>query len=316
MTVDKIGEFGLIDRIKCRFAVPEGVEGIGDDCAILPQQEGMVSLVSTDLLVEGVHFLREDIPPQLLGWKSAAVNLSDVAAMGGRPIGTFLSIALPHNVETDWVDCFIDGYKEISDLFNTPLLGGDTTSSLDRICINVGVMGVAQKGYPKKRSTAQVGDLVCVTGPLGDSACGLQIILNHLERNADEKHLVERHYRPMPRVEMGLLLAQNESVHAMMDISDGIGSDLRHILKASKVGAKVDVKRIPLSAEMQRVCVSQGWDPLDFAIGGGEDYELLFTASPDVILPECCVAIGVITDEADALEWIDTAKNYKGFCHF
>lgn len=316
MTVDKIGEFGLIEQIKSRFAVPVGVEGIGDDCAILPQQEGRDTLVSTDLLVEGVHFLRNDIPPQLLGWKSAAVNLSDIAAMGGSPIGTFLSIALPHNVEAHWVEQFLDGYKEISDIFNTPLLGGDTTSSIDKICINVGVLGETLRGHSKKRSMAQIGDFVCVTGCLGDSACGLQIVLNHVERHADEKHLVERHYRPVPRVEMGLQLAQNNAVHAMMDISDGIGSDLNHILKASKVGAAVDVERIPLSVEMQRVCKMQGWNPLDLAIGGGEDYELLFTASRDAILPEGCAVIGEITNEASGLVWVNASKNYKGFCHF
>ena len=321
-TLADIGEFGLIDRIRARFPAPEGVTSIGDDCAVLPQKDGMETLVSTDMLVEGTHFLRDDIPPYRLGWKSAAVNLSDIAAMGGSPVGTFLSVALPAGLETAWVDEFLRGYADLCSRFGTPLLGGDTTASPDRICINVAVLGECPAGGARRRSGALPGDLVCVTGTLGDSAAGLKAILEGVERDADVQALIDRHYLPLPRVEEGLRLAATPGVHAMMDLSDGLGSDLRHILEASfgkkpgmtpsgcsrvllqgrfraervdlfspcssspadpdsRCGAKIDPAAIPLSPALKRVCTRLGWDAVALAVGGGEDYELLFTVDPE-----------------------------------
>ena len=279
--LSEIGEFGLIGRIRELFPAPEGVEGIGDDCAVLPQCSGRDTLVSTDMLVEGTHFLRADIPPYRLGWKSAAVNISDIAAMGGEPVATFLSVALPADLEASWMDEFLRGYADISGRFGVALLGGDTTASPDRICINVAVLGECPSGSARKRDAARPGDLVCVTGTLGDSAGGLKAILEDLERDADVQALIDRHYLPVPRIEEGLRLAAIPGVHAMMDISDGIGSDLRHILEASGVGAEIDVAALPLSPALQRVCTRQSWDATELAVSGGEDYELLFTVDPD-----------------------------------
>ena len=280
-TLAELGEFGLIDRIRNRFPAPEGVTGIGDDCAILPQRDGRDTLVSTDMLIEGTHFLRDDIPPYALGWKAAAVNLSDIAAMGGRPTGTFLSLALPAGLETTWAEDFLRGYSDISQRFGTPLLGGDTTASPDRICINVAVLGECPSGSARTRDAAWPGDLVCVTGTLGDSAGGLKAILEDLERDADVQALIDRHYLPVPRIGEGLQLAAIPGVHAMMDISDGIGSDLKHILEASGTGAEIVLSALPLSPALQRVCTRQGWDATQLAVSGGEDYELLFTVDPD-----------------------------------
>lgn len=310
-----LGEFELIDLIKRRFEVPQGVTGIGDDCAILPQREGYETLVSTDLLIEGVHFLLDDITPEQLGWKSAAVNLSDIAAMGGRPTATFLSIALPSTIDPSWVERFISGYHEISDLFLTPLLGGDTTRSTDRLCINVTVLGEARKGRARRRDTALPGDRVCVTGPLGDSAGGLQVILQHTQRDEAANYLIERHYRPMPRVDYGFQLSLCDGVHAMMDISDGIGSDLRHILQASHVGATIDVDRIPHSQQLTDVCNREGWDWRRLAIGGGEDYELLFTLSRNTDPGIPYTVIGTITDDP-SLIWNGIEGDIVGFRHF
>ncbi|MBQ5415795.1 MAG: thiamine-phosphate kinase, partial [Bacteroidales bacterium] len=183
MDLKELGEFGLIERIKEALGgpMPDGVLGIGDDCAVLPQAGGMETLVSTDMLLEGSHFLRGDIPARLLGWKSAAVNFSDIAAMGGRPVGSFLSLGLPAGLDSDWMDAFLAGYKECSQYCGAPLLGGDTTTSQDGIAINVTVIGQCQRGRSRKRSSAVPGDLVCVTGPLGDSAAVLKLIL---ERHA------------------------------------------------------------------------------------------------------------------------------------
>lgn len=346
----KKGEFELIEWIKEQFAVPEGILGIGDDCAVLPQKEGMETLVSTDMLVEGTHFLMEDIDPYSLGWKSAAVNLSDIAGMGGKPAGTFLSVALPDMMAYGsrrhpdgtaaaasddprefFTREFIRGYKDISDRFDCPLLGGDTTASEGFLCINVTVLGSCEAGRSRKRSSAQPGDLVCVTGTLGDSAAGLKLVLEVLEAqrklsaggaearertwDGDEGWLRKRHYRPVPRVSEGQKLAATPGVNAMMDISDGIASDLKHILEASGTGARIDVRSLPLSAELRRVCARRGWDPAELAAGGGEDYELLFTCRPGTDVPVPHTVIGEIL-AAPGLQWTGTDRTFNGYHHF
>ena len=341
------GEFELIDWIKGQFMVPDGVLGIGDDCAVLPQRDGLETLVTTDMLVEGVHFLLEDVDPYSLGWKSAAVNLSDIAGMGGKPVGTFLSCALPKTLDDGFLKGFFEGYKALSDRFDCPLLGGDTTSSLDKLCINVTVLGECVAGRSRRRSAAEPGDLICVTGPLGDSAAGLRLVLESagypekrptLRENARRVPpetpypagkcpqgtpentlpygiLRERHYRPVPRIEEGMKLAATPGVNAMMDISDGIGSDLRHILEESGTGARVDVRSLPLSAELRTVCARRGWDPVELALDGGEDYELLFTCRPGTEVPVQHTVIGEIL-ATPGLHWEGTDRDFIGFHHF
>ena len=317
MKLSDLGEFGLIAKIRERFPAPDGVTGIGDDCALLPPAYSQDTLVSTDMLVEGTHFLRKEITPYDLGWKSAAVNLSDIAAMGGKPTGTFLSLALPANLEVEWVDEFLRGYGDVSARFDTPLLGGDTTASPDRICINVTVLGACQVHFAKKRGEAKVDDLVCVTGTLGDSAGGLKAILKGVQRDADVQKLIERHYRPVPRVKEGQELRLNLGVHAMMDISDGIGSDLLHILEASDVDARVDLSAIPLSIALKHVCTRCNWDPLELAVRGGEDYELLFTCTRQAEALICVphFVIGTITKRAPGasrITWFGATPSFAG----
>lgn len=316
-TLAELGEFGFIGRIRERFPAPEGVTGIGDDCAVIPQRDGRDTLVSTDMLIEGTHFLRDDIPPYRLGWKSAAVNVSDIAAMGGTPTATFLSVALPPGLEAGWTDEFLRGFADLSKRFGVALLGGDTTASPDRICINVAVLGECPAGTAHLRSAARPGDLVCVTGTLGDSAAGLKAILGGVERDADIQALIERHYLPLPRVTEGLRLAAAPGVHAMMDISDGIGSDLRHILEASGVGAEVFVEAIPLSAALERACARLGWDAAELAVCGGEDYELLFTADPEAekTLDVPHTVIGRILS-GKGIRWSSNGRSFSGFDHF
>ena len=271
------GEFGFIDFIRSHFPDHDGTIGIGDDCAVMPTGEGEL-LFSTDLLMEGVHFLRNESSPEDVGWKAAAVNLSDIAAMGGTPVATFLSIALPKEAQGEWADRFIEGYTDISRQYDVPLLGGDTTSSLRDIAVNVGILGRCPSGRRLMRNGAKVGETIYVTGPLGDSAGGLQAILKGIERTEDVTRLICRHKRPIPRIEAGRLLMESGKAGAMMDISDGIGSDLRHIMKASGVGAVIDLERLPLSPELVSVCKEQGWDIYEMATSGGEDFELMFTA--------------------------------------
>ena len=330
MSLKNIGEFGLIAEISDAFkdGMPdldrpyedkssEAIKGIGDDCAVLSQHDGMVTLVSTDMLVEGDHFLLDDISPYQLGWKSAAVNISDIAAMGGRPTATFLALALTAKLDNAWMKEFIRGYRDISLKFSCPLLGGDTTSSPDGLSICVTVLGQCRRGAERCRDMAREGDLVCVTGNLGDSAAGLRIILDNKPRDTDAAQLIEKHYLPMPRVEEGLKLAATPGVHAMMDISDGIGSDLRHILKASRKGAEIDVMSLPLSGELNRVCAREGWDPVELATCGGEDYELLFTITPEAEakLDVEHHIIGRITS-GERIKWIGSDRDYLGFRHF
>ena len=318
MDIKNIGEFTLIEGIRRHFSTPQGIVGIGDDCAVIPQRSGMETLVSTDMLMEGSHFLLGDVPARRLGWKSAAVNISDIAAMGGRPVGTFLAFALPEGTDSLWVEEFIEGYADISARFSCPLLGGDTTSSHDKMCISVTVLGEAPAGKSLKRSCAKPGDLVCVTGTLGDSAAGLRIILEGLPRDSAAERLIARHYLPTPRVEEGLLIASTPGAHAMMDISDGIGSDLHHILDASRTGAEIDVKSLPLSEDLKAMCAREGWDAEELATEGGEDYELLFTITPEgersLQLPHS--VIGRIREES-GICWKGGARSdYSGFHHF
>ena len=320
MKMQQLGEFGLIDRIRKMTSVPDpSWVGIGDDCAVIPlspETGGAPAsdlLVSTDMLVEGTHFLMEDISPRQLGWKSAAVNISDIAAMGGKPIATFLSLALPKTLPEQWMQEFMEGYNGISEKYGAARLGGDTTCSPDRICINVTVLGTCPRGKAKLRSAARPGDLVCVTGTLGDSAAGLRLILGGQKGAAPR--LMDRHYTPTPRVEEGLALSCLPGVHAMMDISDGVGSDLRHILDESGVGARIDTGKLPISKELQDLCIKKGWDPRELALCGGEDYELLFTMDPQETPDIPYTVIGEITANP-TVTWEGGSRDYMGYKHF
>jgi thiamine-monophosphate kinase len=271
--------------------------------------------------MEGVHFLRSESSPEDVGWKAAAVNLSDIAAMGGKPVATFLSIALPKDAQGEWAERFIEGYRQISSQYNIPLLGGDTTSSLRDIAVNVGILGRCQSGKRLMRSGAKVGETIYVTGPLGDSAAGLQAILKGIRRSEEVKTLIERHKRPLPRVDAGVILIQSGKLGAMMDISDGIASDMRHIMKASKVGAVIALDRLPLSSELISVCAEQGWDRYWLSTSGGEDFELLFTG-PDGLENELDIKVypvGKIVD-GNELTWTVEGSavdyDYMGYKHF
>ena len=314
------GEFGFIDMIRQRFNVPVGMMGIGDDCAVIPAGKSEF-IYSTDMLMEGVHFLRDVASPEDIGWKSLAVNLSDIAAMGGTPAATFLSIALPKDVQGEWAERFIEGYAELSKRLNVSLLGGDTTSSLRDIAINVGVLGCVPPGKSVKRSGASVRHGIYVTGNLGDSAGGLQAILNNWDKTQEVESLIQSHIKPMPRIEEGQALMNTELIGAMMDISDGIASDLRHIMKASGVGAEVHLDRIPMSYNLKWACEKYGKNAYALAAGGGEDYELLFTAPADIedLVDFPIYRIGEVVP-GNSLTWLENGNavdfDVQGFNHF
>lgn len=259
-------EFGLIDHIRtlCKTLPTAGFEGIGDDCAVLPIGHDEALVFTTDLLCEGVHFLRTATPPGELGGKSLAVNLSDVASMGARPVATLLSLALPADATGEWAQAFTEGYCAASERYGTALVGGDTTGSESGITISVTAIGRAPLAHLKRRSAARIGDHIFTTGRLGGSAVGLRDLLaGQLDTQA-----AVLHRNPVPQIEEGIWLGRRMEVHAMMDLSDGLGSDIRHIMEQSHVGAAIDLDRIPRA---------DGAD-LQTALGGGEDYQLLFTA--------------------------------------
>ena len=274
------GEFGFIENISKIFSqIKTGkYEGIGDDCSVIPISKDESIVVTTDMLVENTHFIRNKISAYNLGWKSLAVNISDVASMGATPFASFMSIAIPKEVNQQWKAEFIEGYYDISKKFSTELLGGDTTSSQKDIVINITALGIVKNKNIKRRAAAKIGDLVVVTSTLGDSACGLKLILNNLlDLNLpDHSHCESQHHKPSPHTEQGKWLGK-QPVNAMMDISDGVSSDLRHICKASSCGATIEISKIPISKEVESVCLEQGWKSSEIALSGGEDYSLLFT---------------------------------------
>lgn len=325
MKINEIGEFELIGRIASGFSdlIPQGWEGIGDDCAVIPWGDGRSLVVTTDLLVENVHFLRKRITPYDLGYKSLAVNLSDVAAMGAEPAATFLSLGLPSGtVEVEWCDAFFEGYRS----FGVPLLGGDTTSSPEGIVINITVLGLVKNKHIKRRNAAWAGDMIAVTGPLGDSAAGLQAMLQNLPPDDDIKALIERHHRPRPHLAEGEWLGAQEGVHAMMDVSDGVASDLLHILRASSLAAAVDTDDVPLSPLMQKTATRLGWNALEMALSGGEDYVLLLTVDPAHIndlqkrfaerFGSPLYVIGECRTGEPEITYRGTGDHFTGFKHF
>lgn len=256
------GEFDFIGDIREMFAkLPKrGFEGIGDDCAVLPMGDEVLVFTS-DMLNEGVHFLTDKSTAYQIGYKSLMVNISDVAAMGATPVATLLSLALPEERFGEWSNSFMEGYYEASKKYGVKLVGGDTTKSHSGVCISVTAIGRAPKTDIKRRSKAKTGDVVMVTGELGASAAGLRDVLNGKLRTRNAKI----HLMPEAQVREGEWLGKQEAVHAMCDISDGVASDLQHILDESKRSAVISALPVAKGAE------------LSDAFGGGEDYKLLIT---------------------------------------
>lgn len=280
-----LGEFGFIAWLAKSLgqSLPQNITGIGDDCAVLPWKGDQKLLVTTDLLLDGVHFLKDKIAARDLGYKSLAVNLSDVAAMGGRPRWAFLSLALPAETEISWAEDFFSGWKSLSQKAEIKLLGGDTTRTTGAMVINVTLLGKAEEKYIKFRSGAKPGDIVAVTGQLGSSEGGLRLLLRSEFKNLcgqDEKFLLRHHFQPQPQLPEGFFLAHQPEVGAMMDVSDGLDSDLRRIMERSGCGAEVYLEKLPVAPALKRCCRKYGWNQEEVAAAGGEDYCLLITVRP------------------------------------
>lgn len=302
-------EFSFIEAIKRQVKVPMNCEGIGDDCAVIRFDETSAQVITTDMLVEGVHFLKDKISPYQLGRKSVAVNLSDIAAMGAFPNAIFLSLSVPRGISNEWLDEFTKGVLS----WNVPLLGGDTTASLRDTVINITACGIIDYKNIKRRSGAKAGDTIFVTGNLGESAGGLNAIQNGI----DNPILINAHNDPQPHIIQGCELGKSTKVHSMMDVSDGIASDLKHILKASNVNATIDTTKIPSTNTLSKFCISHDLTALELALSGGEDYVLLFTADSDIQMPFPIYPIGTIENGTEN-SIIYTPQNFdlKGFTHF
>jgi thiamine-monophosphate kinase len=262
--VTRRGEFDLIRAI--RAATPAGgagvLAGIGDDCAVLRTDPADDLLLKTDMLVEDVHFRIAGTRPEDVGWKALAVNVSDIAAMGGRPLHAVLSLALRPELTGEFADGLVRGLLECAARYGVALVGGDTNSTAGPAVVNVALTGRVPRGRAVLRSGARPGDAICVTGALGGSLAG-------------------RHLRVTPRVEEAAALVAGGVVHAMIDVSDGLSSDLGHVLDASGAGAEVFADRVPVHDDAVAMSRADGRPPLRHALDDGEDFELLFTVAPE-----------------------------------
>ncbi len=282
MELKELGEFGFIARIADGAVVaPERVAvAIGDDCAVVPGRPGFYALCTTDLLVERVHFLREQIAPRQLGVKAMQVNLSDVAAMGGRPLDAFLSLAVPPGLAVEYLDELLSGVKAAAAAAQVNLLGGDTTASRADLVINVALTGEVACDRVLLRSGGRAGDRLFVSGTLGDSAAGLEALLWRRADSPIAAALVQRHLAPRAQLAEGRAIAATGLAHAMLDLSDGLSSDVGHLCRASGLGCIVEAARLPLSSALVAYCAAYARAPLDFALHGGEDYLLCFAGEP------------------------------------
>lgn len=274
MKLSAVGEFGFIRTIAEQAGGdPSLLVGIGDDAAAATLSPGMVLLATADLLAEGIHFDLRWSDAFSLGKKSLAVNLSDIAAMGAAPRYALLSLAIPPQLSLEFMESFVSGFLYQAKRYGVALIGGDTSSSKGGLVISVTLLGEQFPDKIVKRSGASAGELICVSGTLGDAALGLkQLQAGHL----DDK-TVRCQLDPVPRSELGKALAEAGIATAMIDISDGFAADLGHILAASNKGARINIDQIPLSDEFRSSVSMDCADYNALPLSGGEDYELLFT---------------------------------------
>jgi thiamine-monophosphate kinase len=346
-SINSVGEFGLIERIrKICASVPLPPEigekivlGIDDDTAVVRPSEHLLQLVTSDIMVEGVHFDLTYTSMEHLGWKLLVVNLSDIAAMGGIPLHAVITVALPAKISVEMVEAMYGGIAKAAETYRCAIVGGDTNTSLGNMTVAATVTGEVSESWLKLRSGAQPGDRICVSGDLGLSHAGLKILLREKERylsspGKDEFKpnltpytvAVTKHLAPRARFDVAQKIAGREWVHAMIDISDGLASDLRHICVRSRTGAHLDIDKLRIPEQVGTIAAELGEEPMDFVLYGGEEYELLFTVHPDAVgdieqvAPEVSV-IGTVTADAGKIELVRNNEPVKiltggGYDHF
>jgi len=332
--LSEVGEFGFIRRIRpgALFRPGAVVRGIGDDAAAFRPAGGRLALVTTDLLVEGIHFLREEGRFRDLGWKALAVNLSDIAAMGGEAREAFVALAVPEATPLEALEELYRGIGDLASRWQVNVLGGDTTAAPRDLVICITVYGEVAEAELLTRAGARPGDALVVTGTLGDSRAGLEILLGRARAEGEDvAALVCAHRRPVPHLAEGrFLAAAGGAVHAAIDVSDGLGADLGHLLEESGVGARLFAARLPVSQALRRFCRGLGRDPAEYAFAGGEDYVLLAAVAPEAVsalgkgfrerFGGDLAVIGEIT-AAGVREWIDETGSARelsapGWDHF
>ena len=311
--VSSLGERALISRITARLATsPWVVVGPGDDAAVIEPERGMLDVLTTDALVDGVHFDRRFVPADAIGYRALAVNLSDLAAMGASPRAALLSLALPDALTVSQLDQIVDGLVAVADRYRVSVIGGNITRTPGPLMIDVTAIGAVRRRRILSRSGARPGDDVYVTGMLGDAAVGLRSLRGSASahegaprqrggtasspdvaspedagsdlqvRPVDVRPVTceARYLRPDPRVRAGVVVARNRAASACMDLSDGLADAVRQVAEASAVGMTIDAAALPISGEARGWCAHHGTDPLRIALSGGDDYELLFTVRP------------------------------------
>ncbi len=316
--VNTLGEFGLIEHLTQHFPITQAStrKGVGDDAAVI-DNTGFYTVISTDMLVEGIHFDLAYSPLKHLGYKAVVVNLSDIYAMNAWPRQITVSIAISNRYSVEALDELYEGIRAACERYGVDLVGGDTTSSPRGMVISVTAIGQAEPGKLSFRSGARVGDLICITGDLGAAYLGLQLLerekriwLEHpdVQPNLeDQKYLVGRQLKPEARQDMIEAFRKAELVPtSMIDISDGLASEIFHICKQSGVGALIEESGVPIHPEAQMMALQFKLDPITCALNGGEDYELLFTINPkdtDKVrfLPDIYIA-GEILDAKDGVK--------------
>ncbi|GMW01123.1 MAG: thiamine-monophosphate kinase [Candidatus Hydrogenedentota bacterium] len=320
-TLNDIGEFGFIEHIRKLLPTTNTVEeGIGDDCAVIRLFDHLL-LATSDLFVEDVHFNRAYSPPNAIGWKAATAALSDIGAMGGAPLFCLVSLACPGDTTALFVEELYHGLSSAVSTHGAAIVGGDTTRSHSRISIDVSVIGHANTGRYITRRDARVGDLLAVTGRLGGSAGGLHALRNGQESDA----LIHAHLYPRALIEEGQWFCNHASVHALIDITDGLLQDCGHMTNHA-VGVNLRADLIPLANELDGYCQSHGLNALELALTGGEDYELAFALDADAagevmdafrreFRTEVHI-IGEFTDSWNGVRLDGQAVDSSGFDHF
>lgn len=284
----QLSEFALIKHIARRFGHyrAQTLVGIGDDCAVTTHNPKTIQLITTDLLIEDIHFDLRFVSYRDIGYKAMIANLSDIAAMGGVPRQFLVSIALPSSLTQGNINSLYEGMMEPARKFGAALIGGDTSASTDKLFLSITLIGEVQPAHLIKRTGLSIGDEVFVTGTLGDSQAGLRILQSTIPTKipiSSQKWLCQRHLRPSARLDAAQKLAKHKLATSMIDISDGLSGDLSHLCNSNKVGATIDLTRLPVSSNLRKYSHYANTHAHEIALHGGEDYELLFTVNPNSV---------------------------------
>ncbi len=281
MKLKDVGEFVLIEKLQKYFFKKDQKVflGIGDDCAVIFSSKKKFLLFACDMLIEDVHFSLRYASPYQIGWKALAVNISDIASCGGTANYALVSIGLKKDLSLKFVEEIMCGIRKLANKYKICIVGGDTVLS-EKLVINITLTGEVDKKYLTLRYGAKVGDIICVSGYLGESCAGLSILQSKKYLTEEFKSLTLAHLTPCPPLSLAQTLAKTKKISAMMDISDGLTGDLIKLAKVNKVGFRIFKEKIPLSPTLKKFAKKIRKEPFEFALRGGEDYELLFTASP------------------------------------